>query len=413
MDPNVPPVDEFTPPGHHGLGVVFKSITLMVIICAGAIENAVIIYAVVKDRRLHRAPYYFVINLVIADLLRSVICLPFVQATVIHGSQWQYGSSACKLLAFASTFFIFGAVFALLVLALDRYISILHNHFHTRRLRGVVCLSIVLLGWGISFILAFPPVFGLGTYDFNPLEDQCTFEHRYFTNNDTLGFVAIFMATISLTLFLYGRIFLHLRKHRRMKPILCHPPRSQTWNFCRQPGGMALPGANPAGTAGAGMAVPGPHLGIQGAPIGLPTPASHQMPGHYIPLQQFNALPTGINQPPTPQQGNGNNNLFSAHELRPVANERLTRAVFIVTLSYDLIWMPYVIATCWYVFDADRTISYDFVTVATWLTYCQVALLPLVYILSHRPVRRHVLGTSSLEFGSQMDLPNPLLTVDT
>lgn len=389
---------------HQGLSVVFKSISLMVIICSGAIENAAIVYAIVKDRQLHRAPYYFVINLVIADLLRSLICLPFVQASVIHGSRWQYGSSACKLLAFASTFFIFGSVFALLVLALDRYLAVLHHKLHARKLSGIVCLSIVLFGWGAAFILAFPPIFGLGSYRFNPLEDQCTFEHRYYTNNDSLVFVAVFLLAILTTLFLYVRILVYLRRHRRMKPVLLQPARSETWNFIQPPPGIILPGL-PART------VPGSVNDTGTVPAGFQIPTQQRLQGCYIPLQMVANQPTGapVN---TGQYDTGS--LLGGHDLRAAtAIGKLTRALFTVTLVFDLIWLPYVISTCWYMFHADGALSRDFVTVATWFTYCQVAILPLVYILAHRPVGRHVLGASHAEFEAQGDVPYPLLSVET
>ena len=395
--------EDLTFPAHQGLSVVFKSISLMVIICAGAIENAAIVYAIVKDRHLHRAPYYFVINLVISDLLRSVICLPFVQASVIHGSRWQYGSSACKLLAFASTFFIFGAVFALLVLALDRYVAILHHKLHARKLSGMVCLSVVLFGWAAAFILSFPPIFGLGSYKFNPLEDQCTFEHRYYTNNDSLVFVVVFLLAIMVTLSLYARILVYLRRHRRMKPVLLQPPRSETWNFVQPPPGVIVAGL-PARTVPALRAGPG------NGSAGFQIPTRQRLQGCYIPLQMVaNQQPTAAPPNPTPSD---NGSVLSRHEYRSAANGKLTRALFVATLVFDVIWLPYVISTCYFMFHADRVISQDFVTVATWFTYCQVAILPLVYILAHSPVGRHVLGASNVEYEAQGDVPYPLLSVD-
>ena len=325
---------------------VLKSVSLVVFIAAGMLENACVIFTIVRDRKLHRAPYYYMINLSVADLLRSVLCLPFVLATVLQGSVWRYGSSGCTLLAFSTTFFMFGALFALLILALDRHLSVVHHRFHSRRFRGLMCLVMVLVGWGVAFLLAFPPVFGLGTYHFIPMEAQCVLEHRYYRDNDTFGFMLIFVMILLLIVFLYVRIFRYLRSHRKMRPILYQPARSDNWAFFG-------PGANMAAANnllnGFARAATNPlAIGLQNQP---------HMTGRYL-------------------------------NLRTERNERLTRVFVMVTIIFDLTWVPYIIVCFWYVLDKTRAVPYVFVTVATWLTYIQVVLVPLVYITCHRPFRR-------------------------
>ena len=56
----------------------------MYLILLGLLENACVISTIVKDKKLHRAPYYYMINLSVADLLRSIFCLPFVLSTVLQ-----------------------------------------------------------------------------------------------------------------------------------------------------------------------------------------------------------------------------------------------------------------------------------------------------------------------------------------
>ena len=345
-------------PDDTTLAVVLKSLWLVAAVCAGTLHNTLVIYTILKDKKLHRAPYYYMVNLSVADLLRSLLCLPFVLATVMHDSVWVYGSTGCKLLAFSSTFFTFGALFALFILAVDRHMSVAYHSFHARRFHGLMCLAIVLLGWGIAFILAFPPVFGLGTYGFIPYEAQCTLEHRHYTDNDTLGFTAIFVAIALLILFVYVKIFMFLRTHRRMRPILYEPARSDNWTFFF-PGGNRIP--NQVFVGGLARAV---------------------------------TNPPGLVAPHHPQ---GNAHLNGRYVCSPSQkNEKLTRVFFMVTLLFQILWMPYLSMCLWYMLDPERRIPYVFASVSTWLTYSQCAVLPLVYMTCHRPFRQSVSKSISM-----------------
>ena len=335
----------------YTLATVLKSISLMMAICAGAVENTIVIYTIVKERHLHRAPYYFIVNVCVADLLRSVLCLPLVLDAVLHGSVWRHGLTGCTLLAFSSTFFTFGAMFALFIVALDRHISIVHHSFHTRRFHGPMCLVVVLSGWGSAFLLAFPPVFGLGTYKFDALQAQCTFQHLYYTDNDTLGFTVIFVAMMALILFVYVRIFIFLRGHRKMRPVVYQAARSSTWAFFGA-GGNVLAMNN---LLNLGMARANTNPGPQ-----------HQ-PGQHQPFMAVRYH--GI----------------TVHTQR---NEHLTRVALCATFLYDISWLPYSVVALWYMFDPHRLVPWLLVTIATWLTYSQVATLPLLYIFCHKPFRQ-------------------------
>ena len=210
-----------------------------------------------------------------------------------------------------------------------------------------MCLALVLIGWGVAFLLAFPPVFGLGTYKFIPTEAQCTFQHRFYRDNDTFGFTLIFIAILLLIFFLYVRIFKFLRKHRRMKPILYQPARSDNWSFFG-------PGNNVA--------------------------MLHNMMNGFA-RAATNPVALGAqNQPHITGRVTGANPIGK--------NEKLTRIFVAVTILYSITWVPYVVMNTWYLLDVQYNVPFLFVTLATWLTYSQVAVVPLVYITGHRPFRK-------------------------
>ncbi len=403
------PLTEETTSWEQGFSLMLKTISLMTIITTGSIENVLLIYVIVRNRNLHRAPYYFLINLSVADLLRSMLCLPFVLATVLQGSShWLYGPSVCKLTAFASTFFIFGTVFGLCILALDRYLATVHRRFYVRRSRGLMCLAAVLIAWGAAFLLAFPPVFGLGTYRFNPVEAQCTFEFRYYTNNDTLGFIAIYIATMSLVTFLYTRVLVFLRRHRKMKPIMYAPPRSRMWNFGRPL--SAVPLIAPAGVR--------PNVNAWGAPVDVNNDGNSSYHGNG---PSRNSGPAVSSASPIQSSPNAVPYVCNCQLLghvprrRSYRNDHLTKLFLILTVVYAVFWLPYQAVSCWYMFDVQRRVPDVLLAFATWLTYAQVMVLPLIYLCCHRRLRKAVSQafswTASELTGSHLELDS--LTVNT
>nr|KAG5698174.1 hypothetical protein BaRGS_030537 [Batillaria attramentaria] len=223
---------------------------------------------------------------------------------------------------------------------------------------GAVNLVVVLLGWTLAFLVAFPPVVGVGSYAFEVNEGQCTLRHKYFRHdNDTLGFLMVFTGLSLVTLFLYYRIFLALRAHRKMRPLQHEPARSATWTFVG-------PGAN--GQAFINW-VNGFGAGGGGGGGGGGGNAAH--------------LPNVTRNPPRP-------NLARVVSLHVARNQHVTRLFFMMTLTFVGLWLPYQVLSYWRVFGSSAEPSTGFVTVAAWLSYAQVAVCPLVYFLARGPMRR-------------------------
>lgn len=328
--------------------VVLKVATLVIIILLAVIGNSFVIYTISRSRRLHRPPFYYLISLSVADLSRAVFCLPFVMASVLEGHVWKHGDTSCMLLAFANAFFVYSSIMALLAIAIDRHLAVVHTKLHKRRSRGLMNLSVVLIGWVIAFAMSFPPVLGIGSYTYIPEEAQCTFKHKRYSNNNTLGYLFMFASLLVVTDILYCRVFIFLRNHRKMRPLTHPPARSSNWTFFG-------PGAN-------GQAVI--NL-LNGFAAGPPNPM----------INTVQNLP--------PQFGRIVN-------LQTVRNEHLTRLFFVVTIVIDVLWIPYMIKSFWQTFGYSQNIPSLLSTVAAWLSYFQVASCPLVYVCCNSPFRKAI-----------------------
>ncbi|KAI8781980.1 G protein-coupled receptor 85 [Biomphalaria glabrata] len=326
--------------------VIFKVMVLVIISLVGFVGNVKAIWSVVKESHLHRPPFYFLLSLGVTDLSRAVFCLPVVITTVLNGAQWRHGESACKLFAFATSFFIFSSALSLLAIAIDRHVSIVYSKTYRRRSLGIANLVAAIIIWVVAFSVSFPPVVGVGDYVFIPEEAQCTYQHKHYSSNDSVASVLVFLAILFLTYFLYFRIFRFLRAHRRMRPLQHTPARSSNWAFVG-------PGAN-------GQAFINWLNGF----------------GGQVPIRQGG------------QRTVQRLNFGRVVNLSTAKNEHLTRLFLIVTLVFGLSWTPYVVLSLWRIFLDDSLLPHPYVTISAWLGYAQVAFCPVVYFMCRGPSKK-------------------------
>ncbi|KAL8575649.1 hypothetical protein ACOMHN_028670 [Nucella lapillus] len=343
-------LEPFKVGGQENSGAVLtaKAVTLGFLALVGVMGNALVIWSVVRQRHMHRPPFYYLLSLSLTDLSRAAFCLPLVLMTLLQGSVWRHGDSACDLFAFANSFFVLSSSVSLLDIAADRHLSLLYSYSYKRRSAGAVNLVVVLLGWTVAFLVSFPPVVGVGAYAFEASEGQCTLRHKFIRHdNNTLGFLLVFTVLLVATLFIYYRVFLSLRAHRKMRPLEPEPARSANWSFVGPGTGQVYFNWG-NGTTGANS---GPLL------------ARHH------PLRAPYLYTRGVG-------------------LHVARNQHVVRLFFLMTLVFTGLWLPYQILSYWRVFGSAKEIAAGLVTAAAWLSYGQVVVCPVVYFSSRPSTRR-------------------------
>ncbi|KAF0871953.1 GP173 protein, partial [Crocuta crocuta] len=135
-----------------------KLVLLGLIMCVSLAGNAILSLLVLKERALHKAPYYFLLDLCLADGIRSAVCFPFVLASVRHGSSWTFSALSCKIVAFMAVLFCFHAAFMLFCISVTRYMAIAHHRFYAKRMTLWTCAAVICMAWTLSVAMAFPPV---------------------------------------------------------------------------------------------------------------------------------------------------------------------------------------------------------------------------------------------------------------
>lgn len=325
-----------------------KLASLALIIGVSLLGNASLSLLLLKDSALHKAPYYFLLDLCVADALRSAVCFPFVMASVGSGSSWPYGALSCKALAFLSVLFCFHVAFLLLCVSVTRYMAIAHHRFYHKRMNLCTCAAVVCMAWTLSAAMAFPPVFNVGTYKFVREEEQCTFEHRHVKANDTLGFLLMLAAVVGATHAVYVKMLCFVYDHRKMKPAQLVPAVSQNWTF-HGPGATGQAAANWIAGFGCG-----------------PTPPT------LVGIRQAAAHPT-------------NRRLLVMDEFK--TEKRIGRMYYMITLAFLLLWAPYIGACYLRIFVRGVAVPPLYLTVAVWLSFAQAGANPIISLLFNKELR--------------------------
>ncbi|KAK7916362.1 hypothetical protein WMY93_012123 [Mugilogobius chulae] len=312
---------------------VVKLASLGLITAVSLLGNMAVCALLLKDSSLHRAPYYFLLDLCVSDVLRSIMCFPFVMASMGSGGSWPYTVLSCKLVAFASRHTLHG------------YCA---PSFYSKRMNLCTCVAVICMVWTLSLAMAFPPVIDVGTYKFIREEEQCTFEHRYLKANDTLGFMLMLVVIVGSTHVVYVKMLCFVYDHRKMKPAQLVPAISQNWTF-HGPGATGQAAAN--WIAGFGRGPTPPTL------VGI-RQATHQASRRLLVLDEFKM------------------------------EKRIGRMYYMITLTFLLMWAPYISACFLRIFVKGASVPTLYLTAAVWLSFAQAGATPIISFMFNRELRR-------------------------
>ncbi|XP_062389864.1 chemerin-like receptor 2 [Sardina pilchardus] len=145
----------------HIISVVIYSISFVL----GLTGNGIVIWVTgVKTKRTVNS--LWLLNLAVADFV-FVLFLPFSIDYVLRDFHWHFGLVMCKLNSFVSMINMYASVFFLMILSIDRYISLVHlswsqNHRTVSRAMWL-CLGV----WLVSAALSCPALIFRDTMEYH------------------------------------------------------------------------------------------------------------------------------------------------------------------------------------------------------------------------------------------------------
>lgn len=185
--------------------MVILSIVLGFLILATALGNICVILAIRSDRNLRSPQNLLIYSLAIADLLVSIVVMPFAAVYEISGS-WFMGGFLCNLWTSADVLCCTSSILHLVAIALDRYWAVTNIDYSHSRTPYKIRISIFCV-WIASIIVSIVPHFGLKDPEFDKriAQQECLLSQD--VSYQLVAMALSFYIPLAFILFLYSKIF--------------------------------------------------------------------------------------------------------------------------------------------------------------------------------------------------------------
>ncbi|KAJ8001045.1 hypothetical protein DPEC_G00187090 [Dallia pectoralis] len=123
------------------------------IIAISLFGNTLVCHVVIKNKRMHSATSLFIVNLAVADILITLLNMPFTLVRFVNSS-WVFGKGMCHISRFVQYCSLHVSTLTLTAIALDRRQVILHPlRPRMSPARGGVCVIII---WVLASCFSLP-----------------------------------------------------------------------------------------------------------------------------------------------------------------------------------------------------------------------------------------------------------------
>ncbi|KAJ8282141.1 hypothetical protein COCON_G00046600 [Conger conger] len=204
---------------------------LSLVMLMSVLGNLLVMVAVCKDRQLRKIKTnYFIVSLAFADLLVSVLVMPFGAIELIH-QNWIYGETFCLVRTSLDVLLTTASILHLCCISLDRYYAICCQPLVYRNKMTPMRVALMLGGcWVIPTFISFLPIMqGWNSIGINHLIEQRKFSGEpnvtqcVFMVNKPYALtcsVVAFYIPLGLMVLAYQRIYVTAREHARQISVL-------------------------------------------------------------------------------------------------------------------------------------------------------------------------------------------------
>ncbi|XP_032745931.1 probable G-protein coupled receptor 101 [Rattus rattus] len=166
---NVPALSKMllASPRHHPLPV------FLVILGVAFVGNVVLGYVLHRKPHLLQVTNRFIFNLLVTDLLQVALVAPWVVSTAIPFF-WPLNIHFCTALVSLTHLFAFASVNTIVVVSIDRYLSIIHPLSYPSKMTNRRSYILLYGTWIAAFLQSTPPLYGWGHATFDDRNAFCS-----------------------------------------------------------------------------------------------------------------------------------------------------------------------------------------------------------------------------------------------
>ncbi|XP_012881421.1 PREDICTED: probable G-protein coupled receptor 101 [Dipodomys ordii] len=154
----------------HG---IIRASVLLIFLAVSFVGNIVLALVLQRKPQLLQVTNRFIFNLLVTDLLQISLVAPWVVATSMP-LFWPLNSHFCTALVSLTHLFAFASVNTIVVVSIDRYLSIIHPLSYPSKMtqrRGYVLLYGT---WIVAILQSTPPLYGWGQVTFDERNALCS-----------------------------------------------------------------------------------------------------------------------------------------------------------------------------------------------------------------------------------------------
>ncbi|XP_053565301.1 prokineticin receptor 1 [Bombina bombina] len=143
--------------------VIGVALVGIILICG--IGNLIFIAALARYKKLRNLTNLLIANLAISDFIVAIVCCPFeMDYYVVKQLSWEHGHTLCASVNYLRTVSLYVSTNALLAIAVDRYLAIVHPL--KPRMNYQTASFLIALVWIISLLIAIPSAYFATESDF-------------------------------------------------------------------------------------------------------------------------------------------------------------------------------------------------------------------------------------------------------
>ena len=150
-------------PVNREVQVVLYSLLIII----SVVGNALVIFVVIKNKRMHTVANYLICNMSTADLLITFLPLIWEVIKLMHypDGVWPMGRFMCTFVHMAIYLSVACSILSLLVITWDRFFAIIFpfKQIFTKKILPFLLIAI----WLASFGFASPTIYAMDLYDYN------------------------------------------------------------------------------------------------------------------------------------------------------------------------------------------------------------------------------------------------------
>ncbi|XP_059050667.1 prolactin-releasing peptide receptor-like [Achroia grisella] len=128
-------------------------IAYTIIFVVGIFGNALVCYAVIRNRAMQTVTNLFITNLALSDILLCVFAVPFTPLYTFLG-RWVFGGLLCHIMPYAQGCSVYISTLTLTSIAIDRFFVIIYPF--KPRMKIKTCIGLIIFIWVFALSVTFP-----------------------------------------------------------------------------------------------------------------------------------------------------------------------------------------------------------------------------------------------------------------